>query len=218
MNVQESKFQPDKNSSNSHQHHASHTNHNHNNNNSKDFSDKNSNNSNSSLINSQNQKSSNSNNSSAGNSKLNKIKERRQQKLLEATIAASKAHNNYILQLVSVNAAIDQYYSSTLNEITDAYLFGFHNSVRFVFKMFNDHQNKLGQRHRNNFEINSENIGDICQVLDKINLIKVNRRAFNPPMTFRRAPLSENTERKILEKQSEGLLELETDCTGFGWV
>ena len=50
-----------------------------------------------------------------------KLKERKHQKLKEASVAAYKAQNNYIFQLVSVNAGTEQYFENSVQEITDAF-------------------------------------------------------------------------------------------------
>ncbi|XP_048192359.1 rho GTPase-activating protein 4 [Perognathus longimembris pacificus] len=113
-----------------------------------------------------------------------RLVEKRQAKFLEHKLKCTKARNEYLLSLASVNAAVNNYYLHDVMDLLDCYDTGFHLALGQALRSYT-----TTESHAHTAQL--QGLGSLEEALealdppgDKAKVLEVHAMAFCPPLRF----------------------------------
>ncbi|KAM6143499.1 rho GTPase-activating protein 4 [Erethizon dorsatum] len=113
-----------------------------------------------------------------------RLVEKRQAKFLEHRLKCTKARNEYLLSLASVNAAVSNYYLHDVLDLMDCCDTGFHLALGQVLRSFAAAESRSQASHMQGLGSLEEALEALDPPGDKAKVLEVHAAAFCPPLRF----------------------------------
>uniref|UniRef100_H0W0Z8 F-BAR domain-containing protein n=1 Tax=Cavia porcellus TaxID=10141 RepID=H0W0Z8_CAVPO len=110
--------------------------------------------------------------------------EKRQAKFLEHRLKCTKARNEYLLSLASVNAAVSSYYLHDVLDLMDCCDMGFHLALGQALRSFVAAESRSQASHMQGLGSLEEALEALDPLGDKAKVLEVHAAAFCPPLRF----------------------------------
>lgn len=110
--------------------------------------------------------------------------EKRQAKYLEHKLKCTKARNEYLLSLASVNAAISNYYLHDILDLMDCCDTGFHLALEQAFRSYTAAESRTQTSQMQGLGSLEEALEALDPSGDKAKVLEVHAMAFCPPQRF----------------------------------
>ncbi|CAH8483816.1 unnamed protein product [Heterobilharzia americana] len=121
----------------------------------------------------------------------------KQANFINATIATTRARNEYLIQLCATNHSVQRYFTQEAPDIVDCLVCGFHNSLARSAMMHLSCEETLKSCHGSIVEMLNRNITAIDIRQDKACFFKRNEQVYTRPGHFTFMPSKEDNEDKI---------------------
>ncbi|KAM9180634.1 rho GTPase-activating protein 4 [Dugong dugon] len=116
--------------------------------------------------------------------KKGRLVEKRQAKFLEHDLKCTKARNEYLLSLASVNAAIRNYYLQDVPDLMDCCDTGFHLALGQVFRSYTAAESRTQASQMQGLGSLEEALEALDPPGDKAKVLELHAAAFCPPLRF----------------------------------
>ncbi|KAF6089990.1 Rho GTPase activating protein 4 [Phyllostomus discolor] len=116
--------------------------------------------------------------------KGSRLVEKRQAKFLEHKLKCTKARNEYLLSLASVNAAVSNYYLHDVLDLMDCCDTGFHLALGQVFRSYTAAESRTQASQMQGLGSLEEAVEALDPPGDKAKVLEVHAVAFCPPLRF----------------------------------
>ncbi|KAM8753063.1 rho GTPase-activating protein 4 isoform 2-T2 [Rhynchonycteris naso] len=116
--------------------------------------------------------------------KGSRLVEKRQAKFLEHKLKCTKARNEYLLSLASVNAAVSNYYLHDVLDLMDCCDTGFHLALGQVLRSYTAAESRTQASQMQGLGILEEAVETLDPSGDKAKVLEVHAVAFCPPLRF----------------------------------
>ncbi|XP_027777460.1 rho GTPase-activating protein 4 isoform X1 [Marmota flaviventris] len=113
-----------------------------------------------------------------------KLVEKRQAKFLEHKLKCTKARNEYLLSLASVNAAVSNYYLHDVLDLMDCCDTGFHLALGQVLRSYTAAESRTQASQMQGLGSLEEALEALDPSGDKAKVLEVHSMAFCPPLRF----------------------------------
>ncbi|XP_012924801.1 rho GTPase-activating protein 4 isoform X2 [Heterocephalus glaber] len=113
-----------------------------------------------------------------------RLVEKRQAKFLELRLKCTKARNEYLLSLASVNAAVSNYYLHDVLDLMDCCDTGFHLALGQALRSFAAAESRSQASHMQGLGSLEEALEALDPPGDKAKVLEVHAVAFCPPLRF----------------------------------
>lgn len=113
-----------------------------------------------------------------------RLLEKRQAKFLEHKLKCTKARNEYLLSLASVNAAVSNYYLQDALDLMDCCDTGFHLALAQVLRSYTAAESRSQASQVQGLGCLEEAIEALDAPADKAKVLEVHAAAFCPPLRF----------------------------------
>uniref|UniRef100_A0A8C9DTI0 Rho GTPase activating protein 4 n=1 Tax=Prolemur simus TaxID=1328070 RepID=A0A8C9DTI0_PROSS len=113
-----------------------------------------------------------------------RLVEKRQAKFLEHKLKCTKARNEYLLSLASVNAAVSNYYLHDVLDLMDCCDTGFHLALGQVLRSYTAAESRTQASQRQGLSSLEEALEALDPPGDKAKVLEVHATAFCPPLRF----------------------------------
>ncbi|XP_075855844.1 rho GTPase-activating protein 4 isoform X3 [Microcebus murinus] len=113
-----------------------------------------------------------------------RLVEKRQAKFLEHKLKCTKARNEYLLSLASVNAAVSNYYLHDVLDLMDCCDTGFHLALGQVLRSYTAAESRTQTSQRQGLSSLEEALEALDPPGDKAKVLEVHATAFCPPLRF----------------------------------
>lgn len=113
-----------------------------------------------------------------------RLVEKRQAKFLEHKLKCTKARNEYLLSLASVNAAVSNYYLQDILDLMDCCDTGFHLTLGQALRSYTAAENRTQVSQMQGLGSLEEALEALDPLGDKAKVLKVHAMAFCPPQRF----------------------------------
>uniref|UniRef100_A0A8D2DGA5 Rho GTPase activating protein 4 n=1 Tax=Sciurus vulgaris TaxID=55149 RepID=A0A8D2DGA5_SCIVU len=113
-----------------------------------------------------------------------KLVEKRQAKFLEHRLKCTKARNEYLLSLASVNAAVSNYYLHDVLDLMDCCDTGFHLALGQVLRSYTTAESRTQASQMQGLGSLEEALEALDPPGDKAKVLEVHATAFCPPLRF----------------------------------
>ncbi|XP_012668670.1 rho GTPase-activating protein 4 isoform X3 [Otolemur garnettii] len=113
-----------------------------------------------------------------------RLVEKRQAKFLEHKLKCTKARNEYLLSLASVNAAVSNYYLHDVLDLMDCCDMGFHLALGQVLRSYAVAESRTQASQRQGLCSLEEALEALDPPGDKAKVLEVHATAFCPPLRF----------------------------------
>ncbi|XP_031220113.1 rho GTPase-activating protein 4 isoform X3 [Mastomys coucha] len=113
-----------------------------------------------------------------------RLVEKRQAKYLEHKLKCTKARNEYLLSLASVNAAISNYYLHDILDLMDCCDTGFHLALEQAFRSYTAAESRTQTSQMQGLGSLEEALEALDPSGDKAKVLEVHAMAFCPPQRF----------------------------------
>ncbi|XP_013365148.1 PREDICTED: rho GTPase-activating protein 4 isoform X2 [Chinchilla lanigera] len=113
-----------------------------------------------------------------------RLVEKRQAKFLEHRLKCTKARNEYLLSLASVNAAVSNYYLHDVLDLMDCCDTGFHLALGQALRSFAAAESRSQASHMQGLGSLEEALEALDPPGDKAKVLEVHAAAFCPPLRF----------------------------------
>ncbi|XP_010626354.1 rho GTPase-activating protein 4, partial [Fukomys damarensis] len=113
-----------------------------------------------------------------------RLVEKRQAKFLEHRLKCTKARNEYLLSLASVNAAVSNYYLRDALDLIDCCDTGFHLALGQALRSFTAAESRSQASHMQGLGSLEEALEALDPPGDKTKVLEVHAAAFCPPLRF----------------------------------
>ncbi|KAG8447898.1 hypothetical protein GDO86_015132 [Hymenochirus boettgeri] len=138
--------------------------------------------------------------------KTERLVEKRLKKYLENSQKCTKARNEYLINLNTVNNNINNYYINDINDLIDCCDLGFHLSVSKSMRVFLQAEERVQLSRQQGLQALEGAVDNLDPQVDKNKLMEMRSDAFCPPSRFEVQPHEGD---EVLEVQSEPLLHQE---------
>uniref|UniRef100_A0A6I8PM33 Rho GTPase activating protein 4 n=1 Tax=Ornithorhynchus anatinus TaxID=9258 RepID=A0A6I8PM33_ORNAN len=116
--------------------------------------------------------------------KVGRLVEKRQAKYLEHKLKCTKARNEYLLSLASVNAAVNNYYVHDVSDLLDCCDVGFHLALGKVLKSYVAAETRAQTSRMQGLAVLEGAVEGLDPLGDKAKVLEFNATAFCPPLRF----------------------------------
>ncbi|XP_038604206.1 rho GTPase-activating protein 4 isoform X2 [Tachyglossus aculeatus] len=116
--------------------------------------------------------------------KVGRLVEKRQAKYLEHKLKCTKARNEYLLSLASVNAAVSNYYVHDVSDLLDCCDVGFHLALGKVLKSYVAAETRAQMSRIQGLAVLEGAVEGLDPLGDKAKVLEFNATAFCPPLRF----------------------------------
>ncbi|XP_062940176.1 rho GTPase-activating protein 4 isoform X2 [Cynocephalus volans] len=116
--------------------------------------------------------------------KAGRLVEKRQAKFLEHKLKCTKARNEYLLSLASVNAAVSNYYLHDVLDLMDCCDTGFHLALGQVLRSYTAAESRTQASQMQGLGSLEEAVEALDPPGDKAKVLEVHATAFCPPLRF----------------------------------
>ncbi|XP_038955385.1 rho GTPase-activating protein 4 isoform X9 [Rattus norvegicus] len=113
-----------------------------------------------------------------------RLVEKRQAKFLEHKLKCTKARNEYLLSLASVNAAVSNYYLHDILDLMDCCDTGFHLALEQALRSYTAAESRTQTSHMQGLGSLEEALEALDPPGDKAKVLEVHAMAFCPPLRF----------------------------------
>ncbi|XP_032702201.1 rho GTPase-activating protein 4 isoform X1 [Lontra canadensis] len=113
-----------------------------------------------------------------------RLVEKRQAKFLEHKLKCTKARNEYLLSLASVNAAVSNYYLRDVQDLMDCCDTGFHVALAQLLRSYVAAESRAQVSHMQGLGSLEESVEALDPSGDKAKVLEVHAVAFCPPQRF----------------------------------
>uniref|UniRef100_A0A452DK31 Rho GTPase activating protein 4 n=1 Tax=Capra hircus TaxID=9925 RepID=A0A452DK31_CAPHI len=113
-----------------------------------------------------------------------RLVEKRHAKFLEHKLKCTKARNEYLLSLASVNAAVSNYYLRDVMDLMDCCDTGFHLALGQVLRSYTAAESRIQASQMQGLGSLEEAVDALDPVGDKAKVLEVHAIAFCPPLRF----------------------------------
>ncbi|XP_044091401.1 rho GTPase-activating protein 4 [Neovison vison] len=113
-----------------------------------------------------------------------RLVEKRQAKFLEHKLKCTKARNEYLLSLASVNAAVSNYYLHDVMDLMDCCDTGFHVALAQLLRSYVAAESRAQVSHMQGLGSLEEAVEALDPSGDKVKVLEVHAVAFCPPQRF----------------------------------
>ncbi|OWJ99154.1 ARHGAP4 [Cervus elaphus hippelaphus] len=113
-----------------------------------------------------------------------RLVEKRHAKFLEHKLKCTKARNEYLLSLASVNAAVSNYYLRDVMDLMDCCDTGFHLALGQVLRSYTAAESRIQASQMQGLGSLEEAVDALDPVGDKAKVLEVHAVAFCPPLRF----------------------------------
>ncbi|XP_023608773.1 rho GTPase-activating protein 4 isoform X2 [Myotis lucifugus] len=140
--------------------------------------------------------------------KGSRVVEKRQAKFLEHKLKCTKARNEYLLSLASVNAAVSNYYLYDVLDLMDCCDTGFHLALGQVLRSYTAAESRTQASQMQGLGSLEEAVEALDPPGDKAKVLEVHSVAFCPPQRFDYQPHEGDEVNKTLKATLQALLEV----------
>ncbi|OBS66455.1 hypothetical protein A6R68_05003 [Neotoma lepida] len=137
-----------------------------------------------------------------------RLVEKRQAKFLEHKLKCTKARNEYLLSLASVNAAVSNYYLHDILDLMDCCDTGFHLALGQALRSYTAAENRTQASQMQGLGSLEEALEALDPPGDKAKVLKVHAMAFCPRLRFDYQPHEGDEVNKTLKATLQALLEV----------
>ncbi|XP_052598101.1 rho GTPase-activating protein 4 isoform X3 [Peromyscus californicus insignis] len=137
-----------------------------------------------------------------------RLVEKRQAKFLEHKLKCTKARNEYLLSLASVNAAVSNYYLHDILDLMDCCDTGFHLALGQALRSYTAAENRTHASQMQGLGSLEEALEALDPPGDKAKVLEVHARAFCPDPRFDYQPHEGDEVNKTLKATLQALLEV----------
>ncbi|XP_041037403.1 SLIT-ROBO Rho GTPase-activating protein 3-like isoform X2 [Carcharodon carcharias] len=116
--------------------------------------------------------------------KIEKMKEKRQERYLENQLKCTKARNEYLLNLSVANAAVSSYFIHDVSMLMDCCELGFHSSLGRTLRMYLTAETRVEKSRRAGLNLIGTAIDGLDPQSDKTKVMDLNYNAFCLPHKF----------------------------------
>uniref|UniRef100_A0A8B9YAA1 Rho GTPase activating protein 4 n=1 Tax=Bos mutus grunniens TaxID=30521 RepID=A0A8B9YAA1_BOSMU len=113
-----------------------------------------------------------------------RLVEKRHAKFLEHKLKCTKARNEYLLSLASVNAAVSNYYLRDVMDLMDCCDTGFHLALGQVLRSYTAAESRIQASQMQGLGSLEEAVDALDPIGDKAKVLEVHAIAFCPPLRF----------------------------------
>ncbi|KAB0345634.1 hypothetical protein FD754_022560 [Muntiacus muntjak] len=113
-----------------------------------------------------------------------RLVEKRHAKFLEHKLKCTKARNEYLLSLASVNAAVSNYYLRDVMDLMDCCDTGFHLALGQVLRSYTAAESRIQASQMQGLGSLEEAVDALDPIGDKAKVLEVHAVAFCPPLRF----------------------------------
>ncbi|XP_059805499.1 SLIT-ROBO Rho GTPase-activating protein 3-like [Hypanus sabinus] len=131
------------------------------------------------------------------NRKLEKTKEKWQDRFMEGDHKSTKARNEYLLNLSGANAMLTAYFTRNISQLIDCWNLGFHASLAHTLRMFLSAESHVESSWRQGLDIIDTAIGSLDPQGDKTKIMDSNHNAFCLPNKFEFLPQEQDKVREV---------------------
>lgn len=124
--------------------------------------------------------------------------EQRQAKYLEHKLKCTKARNEYLLSLASVNAAISNYYLHDILDLMDCCDTGFHLALEQALRSYTAAESRTQTSQMQGLGSLEEALEALDPPGDKAKVLEVHAMAFCPPLRFEYQPHEDDEVAEVL--------------------
>nr|AAL57498.1 rho GTPase-activating protein p115 [Mus musculus] len=127
-----------------------------------------------------------------------RLVEKRQAKYLEHKLKCTKARNEYLLSLASVNAAISNYYLHDILDLMDCCDTGFHLALEQALRSYTAAESRTQTSQMQGLGSLEEALEALDPPGDKAKVLEVHAMAFCPPLRFEYQPHEDDEVAEVL--------------------
>ncbi|XP_078062887.1 SLIT-ROBO Rho GTPase-activating protein 3-like, partial [Mustelus asterias] len=120
--------------------------------------------------------------------KIEKMKEKRQERYLENQLKCTKARNEYLLNLSVANAALSSYFIHDVSTLIDCWDLGFHSSLSRMLRTYLMAETRVESSRRDGLNLIENAIDGLDPQNDKTKIMDINYSAFCLPNKFEFLP------------------------------
>ncbi|XP_051864946.1 SLIT-ROBO Rho GTPase-activating protein 3-like [Pristis pectinata] len=131
------------------------------------------------------------------NRKLEKMKEKWQERFLESKLKSTKARNDYLLNLSGVNAMLTAYFTHNVSQFIDCWDLGFHTSLAHTLKMYTSAESHVESSWRQGLNTIDIAINSLDPQGDKTKIMDTSHNAFCLPNVFEFLPHDQDKVREV---------------------
>ncbi|XP_062891567.1 SLIT-ROBO Rho GTPase-activating protein 3-like isoform X2 [Mobula hypostoma] len=131
------------------------------------------------------------------NRKLEKTKEKWQERFMEGELKSTKARNEYLLNLSGANAMLTAYFTCNISQLIDCWNLGFHTSLAHTLKMYRSAESHVESSWRQGLDVIDTAICSLDPQGDKTKIMDSSHNAFCLPNKFEFLPQEQDKVREV---------------------
>ncbi|XP_069785302.1 SLIT-ROBO Rho GTPase-activating protein 3-like isoform X2 [Narcine bancroftii] len=133
----------------------------------------------------------------SGNRKLEKMKEKWQERLAESELKNTRARNEYLLNLSGANATLTAYFTHNVSQLIDCWDLGFHTSLAHTLRAYVSAENQVENSWLQGLNAIKVSVDSLDPQGDKTKIMNTNHSAFCLPHVFEFLPHDQDQVRDL---------------------